>query len=35
MVLFGGCAAKPPFKAVDYVDLPRFMGDWWVIAQIP
>jgi apolipoprotein D and lipocalin family protein len=22
-------------KTVDYVDLPRFMGDWYVIANIP
>jgi len=35
LALFAGCASKPPLKAVDYVDLPRFMGDWWVIAHIP
>ena len=31
-----GCAnAKPTIKPVDAVDLPRFMGDWYVIAHIP
>lgn len=25
----------PPIKPVDHVDLPRFMGDWYVIATIP
>jgi apolipoprotein D and lipocalin family protein len=32
----GACAAKgPEVKTVDYVDLERFMGDWYVIANIP
>lgn len=32
----GGCAAsQPPLEPVDYVDLERFMGDWYVIANIP
>jgi apolipoprotein D and lipocalin family protein len=35
LALFTGCASKPPLKAVEHVDLPRFMGDWWVIAHIP
>lgn len=26
---------KPPMATVDYVDLERFMGDWYVIANIP
>ena len=26
---------KPPIPPVDSVDLPRFMGDWYVIANIP
>ncbi len=26
---------KPPLKTVDHVDLPRYMGDWYVIANIP
>ena len=31
-----GCGAKQPdLKGVDYVDLDRFMGDWYVIANIP
>ncbi|MHC4937359.1 MAG: lipocalin family protein [Planctomycetota bacterium] len=29
-----GCSA-PPMPTVDYVDLDRFMGDWYVIAHIP
>jgi apolipoprotein D and lipocalin family protein len=34
--LLAGCqAASPPLKTVDYVDLERFMGDWYVIANIP
>lgn len=28
------CGSKP-MKTVDYVDLPRFMGDWYVLAHIP
>ncbi len=31
-----GCAGgQPPLETVDYVDLERFMGDWYVIANIP
>ncbi|WP_240499407.1 lipocalin family protein [Oceanococcus atlanticus] len=37
--ILSGCslwASKPdPIPAVDYVDLPRFMGDWYVIGFIP
>jgi apolipoprotein D and lipocalin family protein len=34
--LLPGCAAtKPPLQTVSYVDLPRYMGDWYVIANIP
>ncbi|MGZ8251473.1 MAG: lipocalin family protein, partial [Methylophilaceae bacterium] len=35
--LLGGCASQslPPISAVSKVDLPRFMGDWYVIACIP
>jgi len=31
------CAAgqRSPIRTVPYVDLPRFMGDWYVIAHIP
>ena len=32
----GGCAGShAPLATVDYVDLDRFMGDWYVIASIP
>ncbi|MBN1380157.1 MAG: lipocalin family protein [Deltaproteobacteria bacterium] len=35
-VLFSGCAAKlPPLKTVASIDIQRFMGDWYVIANIP
>lgn len=35
--LLSGCAAgrQPPIATVAQVDLPRFMGDWYVIAAIP
>jgi apolipoprotein D and lipocalin family protein len=35
--LLGGCASHglPPVATVSQVDLPRFMGDWYVIACIP
>jgi apolipoprotein D and lipocalin family protein len=32
----GACASDgPPIETVAYVDLDRFMGDWYVIANIP
>jgi apolipoprotein D and lipocalin family protein len=35
-VLLAGCASKgPEMETVSYVDLDRFMGDWYVIANIP
>ena len=38
-VLLAGCASAPdnlaPPTLVSHVDLPRFMGDWYVIANIP
>lgn len=35
-VLLTACrAGLPPLQSVDYVDLDRFMGDWYVIANIP
>ena len=35
-VLFAGCASKgPDMKTVDYVDIEKFMGRWYVIANIP
>jgi apolipoprotein D and lipocalin family protein len=30
-----GCQTLKPIKTVDYVDLNRFMGKWYVIANIP
>jgi len=36
VINLGGCAAKgPEMKTVEYVDLDRFMGPWYVIANIP
>ena len=29
------CSHYPPMATVDYVDLNRFMGDWYVVANIP
>jgi apolipoprotein D and lipocalin family protein len=35
-ILLGSCiASMPPLETVEYVDLQRFMGDWYVIANIP
>ncbi len=36
-IVFVGCTATrhSPIRTVPYVDLPRFMGDWYVIANIP
>jgi len=35
-LLLGGCqSAPPPLAPVPYVDLQRFMGPWYVIANIP
>jgi apolipoprotein D and lipocalin family protein len=34
--ILAGCAAKgPEMQTVDYVDIDRFMGSWYVIANIP
>jgi apolipoprotein D and lipocalin family protein len=30
-----GCTSQPPMPTVDYVNINRFMGDWYVIANIP
>ena len=30
-----GCASAPPLRTVQHVELPRFMGDWFVIAHLP
>jgi apolipoprotein D and lipocalin family protein len=36
-LLLAGCQSvqRPPIALVEQVDLPRFMGDWYVIANIP
>ena len=36
-VVLAACSAtqRAPIRTVPYVDLPRFMGDWYVIAHIP
>lgn len=35
-VFLGACAGnQPPLATVDHVDIERFMGDWYVIANIP
>jgi len=35
-IILSGCAAKgPEMETVDYVDIERFMGPWYVIANIP
>jgi apolipoprotein D and lipocalin family protein len=34
-LLMSGCTSSPPLPSVSQVDLPRFMGDWYVIANIP
>lgn len=34
-LLISGCSQIKPIPTVPYVDLPRFMGDWYVIANIP
>jgi apolipoprotein D and lipocalin family protein len=38
LLALGGCQSvgeHPPLKLADRVDLERFMGDWYVIANIP
>ena len=35
MLGLGGCSTTEPLRPVDAVDLERFMGDWYVIANIP
>ena len=35
LLLLCGCRSFPPLPLVPGVDLPRFMGDWYVIAAIP
>lgn len=35
ITVLGACSSQPPMATVEKVDLPRFMGDWYVIANIP
>ena len=35
MVCLLGCADRQPLATVDYVDIEKFMGDWYVVANIP
>lgn len=34
-LVLSGCTSYAPMKTVDSVDLKKFMGDWYVIANIP
>jgi apolipoprotein D and lipocalin family protein len=34
-ILLSACSSHPPIASVKHVDLDRFMGDWYVIANIP
>jgi lipocalin len=34
-LLVTSCSHHAPMATVDYVDLDRFMGDWYVVANIP
>jgi apolipoprotein D and lipocalin family protein len=35
LILISGCQTLKPIHTVEYVDLNRFMGDWYVVANIP
>jgi apolipoprotein D and lipocalin family protein len=35
MITLAGCNSAPTLPVVQHVDLERFMGDWYVIANIP
>ena len=35
VLLLAGCTSGPPMRVVDKVNLDQFMGDWYVIANIP
>ena len=35
LIFVGACATPAPMPTVDHVDIERFMGDWYVIANIP
>ena len=32
-LILGGCASHPPIAQMDYVDLDKFMGKWYVIGS--
>ncbi|MEO8062292.1 MAG: lipocalin family protein [Pseudomonadota bacterium] len=35
LLLLSACQSAPPMNTVAHVDLPRFMGSWYVIGNIP
>ncbi|MDH4079495.1 MAG: lipocalin family protein [Nitrospira sp.] len=35
LITFAACSSPPPIRTAKAVDLERFMGDWYVIANIP
>lgn len=35
LALLSGCSSMEPLQTVPNVDLERFMGDWYVVANIP
>jgi apolipoprotein D and lipocalin family protein len=35
LFLSSGCSSRPPLAVEAHVDIPRFMGDWYVIGCIP
>ena len=35
LTMLSGCTTPAPIRTAESVDLPRFMGDWYVIANIP
>jgi len=35
LFILPSCQSTPKIQTVPHVDLPRFMGDWYVIANIP
>lgn len=34
-LMITACSSHPPIRTAEQVDIPRFMGDWYVIANIP
>jgi len=35
LATLAGCSSHPPIRIAEQVDIDRFMGDWYVIANIP